>query len=188
MASLFTHALVAASLGRTAKAEWRNRARFWTLAIFCSVLPDFDVIGFGLGVQYGDLWGHRGMTHSLVFAAVVAILAAGAMGVRAGSWCKATLLFFSITASHGFLDAMTDGGLGVAFFSPFDTRRYFFPWRPLHVSPIGAGGFFSARGWRVLESELVWVWLPTLAVTAIFWGWRAWRQSRPSEVQDQSPA
>jgi inner membrane protein len=188
MASLFTHALVAASLGGTAHADWRNRARFWFLAIFCSVLPDFDVIGFGLGVHYGDLWGHRGMTHSLLFAAVAAILAAGAMGVRAGSWWKAVLLFFCITASHGFLDAMTDGGLGVAFFSPLDTQRYFFPWRPLHVSPIGAEGFFSARGLRVLESEFVWIWLPTLAAAVAAWGVRAWRRSRPSGVRDQSPA
>ncbi|HEX7287171.1 MAG TPA: metal-dependent hydrolase [Candidatus Angelobacter sp.] len=188
MASLFTHALVAASLGGTAQADWRNRARFWLLAIFCSALPDFDVIGFDFGVRYGDLWGHRGMTHSLIFAAVVAILAAGTLGVRAGSGWKAALLFFLITVSHGFLDAMTDGGLGVAFFSPFDTSRYFFPWRPLHVSPIGAGGFFTARGWHVLQSEIVWVWLPTLAITAVFWGWRMWRSSRPPGVRDQSPA
>lgn len=31
---------------------------------------------------------------------------------------------------------LTDGGLGVAFFSPFDNKRYFLPWRPIRVSPI----------------------------------------------------
>lgn len=186
MASLFTHALMAASVASSAQAELRKNARFWSLAIFCSVLPDFDVIGFGLGVHYGDLWGHRGMTHSLLFAAVVAALAASAMGPRFGSWWKQAVLFFCITASHGMLDALTDGGLGVAFFSPFDTRRYFFPWRPLHVSPIGAGGFFTARGVRILESEIVWVWMPALAATAIFCGWRAWKQSRPS-ARGQEP-
>jgi hypothetical protein len=35
--------------------------------------------------------------------------------------------FSFVTASHGMLDAMTDGGLGVAFFAPFDNARYFFP-------------------------------------------------------------
>ena len=30
-----------------------------------SLLPDADVVGFALGVQYGDPWGHRGATHSL---------------------------------------------------------------------------------------------------------------------------
>ncbi len=59
---------------------------------------------------------------------------------------------------------MTNGGLGVAFFAPFDNTRYFFPWRPIQVSPIGAKAFFSAAGWRVIKSELIWVWLPSIAV------------------------
>ena len=57
---------------------------------------------------------------------------------------------------------MTDGGLGIAFFSPFNLQRYFLPWRPIHVSPIGVSRFFSARGLRILWSEILWVWLPIL--------------------------
>ena len=79
--------------------------------------------------------------------------------------------FAAVTASHGILDALTDGGLGIAFFSPFDTHRYFFPWRPIQVSPIGPG-FFSARGVRVLASELRWIWIPRLP------GRRVWRGER----------
>jgi membrane-bound metal-dependent hydrolase YbcI (DUF457 family) len=60
-----------------------------------------------------------------------------------------------VTASHGVLDAMTDGGLGIAFFAPFDNTRYFFPFRPVKVSPIGLS-FFSARGLDVIWSELLW--------------------------------
>ena len=45
-------------------------------------------------------------------------------------------------ASHGVLDALTDGGPGVAFLAPFDDTRYFFPWRPIRVSPLWRG-FFS---------------------------------------------
>jgi inner membrane protein len=52
------------------------------------------------------------------------------------------------------LDAMTNGGLGVAFFAPFDTTRYFFPWRPITVSPIGVGSFFTHRGALVVLSEI----------------------------------
>ena len=73
----------------------------------------------------------------------------------------------AITASHGFLDAFTNGGLGVAFFSPFDPTRYFFPWTPIEVSPIGAVRFFSQRGLLVIISELRWVWLPSLALGLI---------------------
>ena len=70
--------------------------------------------------------------------------------------------FFLATASHGLLDAMTDGGLGVVFFSPFDTARYFLPWRPILVSPIGVARFLSPRGLAVLRGEIFWIWLPAV--------------------------
>jgi inner membrane protein len=75
-------------------------------------------------------------------------------------------LFLS-TLSHGILDALTSGGLGVAFFAPFDNSRYFFPWRPIRVSPISVSGFFSSRGLQVLRSELQWIWLPAALVTML---------------------
>jgi len=67
------------------------------------------------------------------------------------------------------LDALTNGGLGVAFFSPFDTQRYFFPWTPIQVSPIGASRFFSTRGIDVLWSEIVWIWGPAILLGAAIW-------------------
>jgi inner membrane protein len=129
----------------------------------CSVIPDLDVIGFRFGIHYGDFWGHRGFTHSILFAALLAAVVCS-LGFRRGI---PGLRFFSIwiylflaTASHGFLDAMTDGGLGVAFFSPFNNHRYFSPWRPIRVSPIGLGRFFTERGFAVLQSEFLWIWIP----------------------------
>jgi inner membrane protein len=74
---------------------------------------------------------------------------------------------FLATASHGILDALTNGGLGVAFFSPFYNGRYFFPWRPIRVSPISLGRFFSHQGYLVLKSELLWIWIPTALFTSI---------------------
>jgi len=64
------------------------------------------------------------------------------------------------------LDAMTDGGLGIAFFSPFHTARYFFPFTPIAVSPIGAH-FFSERGLSVLLSEFRWVWFPSIVFAVL---------------------
>ena len=165
MASAFSHAIVALAMGKAL----RNKELSWrelSLGAFCSALPDLDVIGLYFGIQYGDMWGHRGMTHSIVFAAVLA-------GCLAGVWYRSRgafammgvfLYFFLCTASHGVLDAMTNGGLGVAFFSPFDTTRYFFPIRPVLVSPIGVSEFFSAYGVRILFSEALWIWLPACAV------------------------
>ena len=181
MPTLFTHAVIAGSLGQAGRAEGRADWRFWFAAVVCSMLPDIDVLGFSMGIRYGDLWGHRGMTHSLLFAAA---LAAGATllfwRADAGRW-KLMLLLFVSTASHGFFDAMTNGGLGVAFFSPFDTRRYFLSWRPIPVSPIGAGRFFSAYGLYILVAEIVCVWVPMLIFAAVVW---VVRKDRPHFVDD----
>ena len=78
-------------------------------------------------------------------------------------WLDLGGFFFAVTASHGILDAFTNGGRGVAFFAPFSAQRYFFPVTPIEVSPIGLG-FFSNRGVNVLLSEVLWVWCPVIAV------------------------
>jgi inner membrane protein len=79
------------------------------------------------------------------------------------------LLLFVVTASHGALDALTNGGLGVAFFSPFNRERYFLPWTPVEVSPIGAGGFFSDCGMEVILSEIIWLWGPLIVLGAVLY-------------------
>ena len=66
---------------------------------------------------------------------------------------------FSVIGSHGLLDAMTDGGLGIAFLFP-DNTRYFLAWRPIVVGPIDPSDFFSEWGIAVIRSELMVVWLP----------------------------
>ena len=49
---------------------------------------------------------------------------------------------------------------------PADSERYFLPWRPIPVSPIGSG-FFSARGVSIVASEMRGVWLPALLLAAV---------------------
>ena len=186
MASLFTHALVGSALGQASEHEWRSDWRFWGLVVTCSVLPDIDSIGFHAGVPYSALWGHRGMTHSLLFAAILAAgLALAFRRTLTPAW-KLGLLLFVISASHGVLDAMTNGGLGVAFFSPFDTQRFFFSWRPIHVSPIGISRFFSWRGVRILGSEALWIWCPALLFAAVARMAQAWRGGSPMALQPEA--
>jgi inner membrane protein len=120
-------------------------------------------------VHYGDFWGHRGFTHSLLFTALVAItfvIVAFRRGAPSMSRSALLAYLFLAGASHGVLDAMTSAGLGVAFFSPFDTSRYFLPWRPILVSPISPGRFFSMRAYTILASEFVWVWMPVALISA----------------------
>ena len=122
--------------------------------------------GFVLGDDRGqppevvDDFRGAGLTHLLVVS--------GELGLKKFSrhWWSLVGLFFLVTVSHGILDAMTDGGLGVAFFSPFDTTRYFFLWRPIRVSPIGVGRIFSAQGAAIMASEMEYVWLPLATLWA----------------------
>jgi len=169
MASAFSHAFVGIALGK-AYARHRMPWHFWALSITCAILPDADVIGFALGVSYTSLWGHRGLSHSLCFAFALSLcvvsLAFREYTTFSRPWWNHILYFFVVTASHGVLDAITDGGRGVAFFAPFDTTRYFFPWRPVRVSPISIRAFFNTRGLHILGTELVFIWLPTILLYA----------------------
>jgi inner membrane protein len=163
MASVFSHGVAALGIGACFYHPGTPKG-VWVAGAICSVIPDLDVIGFHFGIHYGDFWGHRGFTHSLVFAALLAGLAvflAFRQAVPGISRFALWTYFFLATTSHGLLDAMTDGGLGVAFFSPFNTTRYFLPWTPIRVSPIGITRFFSSRGLAVLQSELLYIWLPS---------------------------
>src|SRR5438067_3116550 len=169
MATIFSHAVAAASLGTAFPRP--KPARFWIYGMMCSMIPDVDVIGFRFGIRYGDMLGHRGFTHSIAFAVVLSALATVTMKGRERQvkWQILWPYLFLSTMSHGILDAMTSGGLGVAFFAPFVNTRYFFPFRPIRVSPIGSS-FFSARGLAVLESEMLWIWIPS-AVFALVMIW-----------------
>ena len=166
---MISHAVAALGIGTVfAQAPVPNRV--WIIGAACSIIPDIDVIGFRFGIRYGDFWGHRGFTHSLLFAAILATFAVLACFFRETPGVRRGVLwtyFFLATASHGLLDAMTNGGLGVAFFSPFDNTRYFLPWRPILVSPISVTRFFSDRGVAVLESELLWIWIPAGALAVL---------------------
>ena len=41
-----------------------------------SVMPDLDVLAFRYGISYASNFGHRGFSHSLLFAAALALLGA----------------------------------------------------------------------------------------------------------------
>jgi inner membrane protein len=146
--------------------------RLWWLGLGGAIAPDLDVIGLALGVPYAHPLGHRGLSHSVPFAALSAVCIAALAFPRALpelSQARAALYLFLAIASHGLLDAATDGGLGVALLAPFDDARFFFPFRPIAVSPLGASAFFSARGLAVLESELIFVWLPFALLGLVLW-------------------
>ena len=134
-----------------------------------AMLPDADVVGFRLGIEYAADWGHRGASHSLAIAGLTAGIIA-LLWPSARNWPALVFLAFAI-ASHGLLDMLTSGGLGVALWWPFDNARLFAPERPIRVSPIGRG-FFSARGMETMLSELRWVWVPCTVLALSGWALR----------------
>lgn len=180
MPTIFSHAVAAVALGKIYSGEKKMPARFWLLSVLCAVLPDADVIAFRFGLRSGSMFGHRGFSHSLAFALLVALivvlLAFRKTPAFSKKWWALFLYFFAVTASHGLLDALTDGGSGVAFFAPFDATRHFFPWRPIEVSPISLDRFFSARGWEVIKSEIVWIWIPAILLVMLAWLYRRLRR------------
>jgi inner membrane protein len=142
---------------------------FWSLSIACSAIADVDLIGFLSGVPYGSFFGHRGFFHSLFFGLVVSIAATGFMFRSAkkasGGWVPYFVFFFLLSASHGLLDALSNGSIGVALLSPFDTTRYFFPWQPISMMRIRV--FLRTWSFAAIKSELLWIWLPSLFVVLV---------------------
>ena len=163
MTTLITHPLPALAVG-LALGSRVIPPRLLLVGMLAACLPDLDVVAFKLGIAYSDAFGHRGFSHSLLFAALVGALGAMACGLLDCGPLRAGLWIGLATASHSVLDAMTDGGLGVAWFWPWSDQRYFLPLHPIEVSPIGLSRFLSPRGAQVLLSEARWVGIPCLAV------------------------
>jgi inner membrane protein len=180
MPTPMTHAAVGAAFG-TLLPPGRHRLRATVALAALAASPDIDGIGFLYGVPYSHPWGHRGIAHSLAGAAVVALV------TLAVAWAARSplrrhpvqllLVSFAAVASHGLLDAMTNGGLGVGLLMPFVRDRFFFPFRPIEVSAIDPRGFLGCAR-EVLTSELAWVWLPGSLILAAAFARRARARGR----------
>jgi inner membrane protein len=185
MPTIVTHGFIATLLGKSF-AVGPPPARFWIvsvlapfcLTLMCSVFPSVS----GTRTCWDIAVSH--ILFAFVLSWIVTFVAFPRLPER---WTRFLLFscFFIVTASHGALDAMTDGGLGIAFFAPFDNTRYFFPFRPIKVSPIGLS-FFSARGLDVIWSELLWLCVPaTIIATAVLF-YRKLRRSHAGAASARS--
>jgi inner membrane protein len=177
MPTVLSHAAIGFVAGKIATETTASNGRILVASMALSALPDADALFISL-IPYNHPFGHRGFTHSLFFAAIIGLLVA--LLFSRVDWAPQhkfwflALVFAVTTASHGFFDAMTDGGLGIAFFAPFNNARYFFPWRPIPVAPLSPGTLMSGRGLRVIQWELAMFW--TFALAAFVWDWKTrWR-------------
>jgi inner membrane protein len=176
MATILSHGIVGLTSSRLTVRRAVMPKSFWYLAFFASMLPDVDAIGLRLGVPYAHCWGHRGATHSILFAAVMGAGLAGALYAtkairgRMTACIVAGVLFLAII-EHAIVDAMTNGGLGVAFFWPYSCKRYFFGFRPIQVSPLTASRFLDKLT-PIVVSEMCWLVLPCLMLLVCDWWMR----------------
>lgn len=172
MATIYTHAVVGLGLARLGTARPMPWA-YWGLAAFLPIIPDFDALS---NAAYGDPLGHRGITHSLAFALVLGVLAAGVtFRYFRTKWWLLSGLFFAIIASHGLLDALTKGGRKVPLFWPLAGQ--YGNWGPIPVSDLSCD---LSDLWysRALHAEWLWVWLPTGLLVGLVTALRRARQAR----------
>ena len=148
---------VAAGLVTTPPAGLSRGAWCGTLAAV-SLLPDADVAAFALGIPYAHPFGHRGASHAALAPALLGLVVAVA---TRRAW---PLVLALVYASHGLLDTLTDGGLGAALLWPFSDARFFAPWRPIPVAPIGPR-LLGPRGLMLMARETL-LFLPLLLVAA----------------------
>ena len=148
--------------GEPAPALARAMSAFSAL----SLAPDLDALGFRVGIAYSAPLGHRGATHSILAALLLASVAASLEPLPRRERARLWLLCALVALSHGLLDSLTDGGLGVATLWPFSAERFFAPWSPIPVAPIGARGMLSARGLHVVGTEML--------LFAPLWLWALW--------------
>ncbi|MCS7811819.1 metal-dependent hydrolase, partial [Pseudomonas aeruginosa] len=91
MTTLITHPLPVLAVG-LALGSRVIPPRLLLAGMLAACLPDFDVVAFKLGIAYHDAFGHRGFSHSLLFAAILGALAALACRplhsgpLKAGLW------------------------------------------------------------------------------------------------------
>lgn len=168
MPTIITHSLIGFLSGKLSAFEV-DKKRFWFFSIVLPMLPDADVLTFYFNIHYSHFIGHRGFFHSIFFAYLIGIIIVTFFFRKNNLFSRKSLLlmayFGTLTASHGIFDAMTNGGMGIALLAPFDNTRYFLPFRPIQVSPIGITKFFSYWGYKTLFSEMLYIWTPAVLIT-----------------------
>lgn len=169
MPTIITHEFVGLIGGKIFTEK--EKLKFWILSALILIIPDFDVIVFRFGIPYESMLGHHGFSHSIIFALIIALLVmfAAFREIKSGTkqWFQYLVFFFLIALSHPILDAFTNGGLGVGLLIPLTNERFFAPFRPIEVSPIGIKRFLDGSAFVVLFSEFLWVWIPFLVIYSI---------------------
>lgn len=174
MASLLVHAAVPLIVLTALDPPPAPARRLAIASVVCAWLPDVDFATFAFEIRATDLLGHRGLSHSLVVAAGIALACAlgffRAQKIGSRAWWHVVAFLFFATASHGLVDAMTHADVGVALLAPLENGRHFFPFEIVPAYQLGTAGTLSQWGILGIANELFYVVLPLAIVVAI---WRS---------------
>lgn len=163
--------VVVASRSRITIHEWKAL----TLAASIAVLPDFDFFFAWFGS--GDESWHRGFSHSIAFAIIIAV---GAALLARGSFLRNAMVYGAALLSHGVLDVLTTGAQGgVELFWPFWSERVRFGLfdYPLTVVPHPAHESWTFITLAILRasSKELFIFPPMFALLLAYKQARAWR-------------
>ncbi|QIK78700.1 metal-dependent hydrolase [Sphingomonas piscis] len=162
MPTVITHALLPL-IGAAAVPQARLTRPLIMVGMAAAMLPDADLVSRWFGVPHAADFGHRGATHTLLFALLIGGAAALCFRKRRLS---AFLFVMLSNLSHSLADMLTGGGKGIMLLWPMDHERWKFLVHPVQVSPIGLQGFESGAIWPVFASELMWLLLPAVLLAA----------------------
>jgi membrane-bound metal-dependent hydrolase YbcI (DUF457 family) len=156
------HAVVGASL---TLAVWPERTpagfrRALVAGALLGVGPDLDYLLNVLRVL-GPGW-HHGVTHSVVFAVVVGVMASWVLGLR--GWRGALACVLPVL-SHPLLDYLLTESRGVALWWPVD-RRYKLGLEELQYYRL-VFGWDRRIGWGKLGALEVVVFVPVFAIAVL---------------------
>ncbi len=175
--AVFLHFAPAIGLAATAGRRFIS-PRLMLAGAACAVLPDVDFLIMKIGgFPYGHIYGHRGFTHSIGFAILLAVLAwlwavpwrRQAQQTWKMRWADRAVaggFILLCTLSHPLLDNLINAGICTAWLWPLDDARTCLPWRPISVS----GMRMFTVDWFWVEAK--WIGLPLLAVAAVARLWR----------------
>jgi membrane-bound metal-dependent hydrolase YbcI (DUF457 family) len=162
------HAIIGAALtcGPSIILRKRPKPAIALMGALVAAAPDLDVIFRVIGEQK-PIWAHRGITHSLGFAAIIAALFAFYQYLfikNRTQILRSLVLVFALLASHGCIDAFTNKGPRVLLFFPFSFEPIRAPeaYRIIPVSLIPFERSASDEGERniILADNSLTTWLP----------------------------
>lgn len=136
------HAIIGFATARAQARSGRELVTGMVVYGALAVAPDLDLLPALLGHPSLVPLGHRGATHSLAAAAVVASVAA-LVGPRGRRGVTALAAFVAV-ASHALVDPLNADSTGTAILWPFAAVRL--TWGAFHPIPITPVGLDALRG------------------------------------------